>query len=91
MRIIVSYVLAILVFLSVISACNMMSTMNKGQWNDGWAGGKLTPNPLEDLGYTLSEDDYAALTPLSLSNRSNSPDWYISRTISQPPMNSPLT
>ena len=40
---------------------------------------------------TKSGADQAALTPLSLKSVSSSPDWNISRTMSQPPMNSPFT
>jgi hypothetical protein len=48
---------------------------------------------LADLARRTAQADAAALTvtPLSANSCCNSPAWNISRMMSQPPMNSPLT
>ena len=48
---------------------------------------------LADLARGGAQAEAAALTttPLSANSCCNSPAWNISRTMSQPPMNSPLT
>ena len=46
---------------------------------------------LADLARCSAQAEAAALTPLSASSCCNSPAWNISRMMSQPPTNSPLT
>ena len=44
-----------------------------------------------DLSLEDQADAWASITPFSASRLCNSPAWNISRTMSQPPMNSPFT